>query len=77
MAEEIQVEIELDYRRALVVPLSQLASVLKLLCENQYKVEGYGAERTIQRIGPDDLPNIKLVPPHMLLSARLKGDAQP
>lgn len=77
MNDEIHVEVELDYRRALVVPLSQLASVLKLLCENQYRVEGYGKERTIQRISPDDLPDIKLVPAHMLLSARLKGDVQP
>jgi hypothetical protein len=77
MSEEVHVEVQLDYRRVLVVPLSQLASVLKLLCENQYEVDGYGKERTIQRIAPDDLPDIKLVPPHMLLSARLKGDAQP
>jgi hypothetical protein len=76
MSEEVHVEVELDYRRALVVPLSQLASVLKLLCEHQYKVEGYGKERTIQRIAPGDLPDIKLVPPHMLLSARLQGDVQ-
>lgn len=74
--EEIHVEIELRYDRSLVVPLSKLADVLVLLCTHQYRVDGYGKDRKLQRIAPSDLPDIRLVPPHMLLSARLAGDAE-
>ena len=74
--EEVHVEVELRYDRSLIVPLSKLADVLALLCTHQYKVDGYGKDRKLQHIAPSDLPEIRLVPQHMLLSARLAGDAE-
>ena len=40
----------------------------------RYKQEGYGKDATYQRITPDDLPAIRIVPQHALVTARLLGD---
>ena len=42
MEDEMQIAIELDYRRVLIVPLSELGDVLRSLVARQYKQEGYG-----------------------------------
>lgn len=75
MEDEMQIAIELDYRRVLIVPLSELGDVLRLLVARQYKQEGYGKDATYQRIASDDLPAIRIVPQHALVTARLLGDA--
>ena len=75
MEDEMQIAIELDYRRVLIVPLSELGDVLRLLVARQYKQEGYGKDATYQRLAPDDLPAIRIVPQHTLVTARLLGDA--
>lgn len=74
MEDEMQIAIELDYRRVLIVPLSELGDVLRSLVARQYKQEGYGKDATYQRIGPNDLPEIRIVPQHALVTARLLGD---
>ena len=75
MDEEMQIAIDLDYRRVLIVPLSKLGDVLRLLVTRQYKQEGYGQDATYQRIAPgNDLPTIRIVPQHALVTARLLGD---
>ena len=74
MEDEMQIAIELDYRRVLIVPLSELGDVLRLLVACQYKQEGYGKDATYQRLSPDDLPAIRIVPQHELVTARLLGD---
>ena len=75
MEDEMQIAIDLDYRRVLIVPLSELGDVLRLLVARQYKQEGYGKDATYQRLAPDDLPAIRIVPQHALVTARLLGDA--
>ena len=76
MEDEMQIAIELDYRRVLIVPLSELGDVLRSLVARQYKQEGYGQDATYQRIAPgNDLPAIRIVPQHALVTARLLGDA--
>ena len=73
--EEMQIAIDLDYRRVLIVPLSELGDVLRLLVARQYKQEGYGQDATYQRIASgSDLPAIRIVPQHALVTARLLGD---
>lgn len=75
MDEELQIAIELDYRRVLIVPLSELGDVLRLLVARQYKQDGYGKDATYQRIAlGNDLPAIRIVPQHALVTARLLGD---
>ena len=74
MEDEMQIAIELDYRRVLIVPLSELGDVLRLLVARQYKQDGYGKDATYQRIALDDLPAIRIVPQHALVTSRLLGD---
>ena len=75
MEDEMQIAIELGYQSVLIVPLSELGDVLRLLVARQYKQEGYGKDATYQRLAPDDLPAIRIVPQHELVTARLLGDA--
>ena len=75
MEDEMQIAIELGYQSVLIVPLSELGDVLRLLVARQYKQEGYGKDATYQRLALDDLPDIRIVPQHALVTARLLGDA--